>query len=152
MGFTLYILMLALWVGGMTIFTIVITPIIFKAFSRDTASAIVDKLFPFYFPYNLTISMLTLAFFLLSGLQSNAGSKISFALIIIANVTNIFITFKLFPAIKKIKQDIVSFENTDPRSPGRKQFRRMHGASIALNILLLAWGTALIFLIPFLKR
>src|SRR5208283_4386217 len=111
MGFTLYILMLALWVGGMTIFTIVITPIIFKAFSRDTASAIVDKLFPFYFPYNLTISMLTLAFFLLSGLQSNAGSKISFALIIIANVTNIFITFKLFPAIKKIKQDIVSFEN-----------------------------------------
>ncbi len=152
MGFTLYSVMLALWVGGMTIFTFVITPVIFKAFSRDMASAIVDKLFPFYFPYNLVLSLLTLAFFVLSGLQRDARNKIPLSLIIIAVVINLFITFKLFPAIKKVKQDIVSFEHTAPDSPGRKQFRSMHGMSAMLNLLLLADGTALIVLGPFLKR
>src|SRR5208282_5236251 len=109
MGFTLYNLLLALWVGGMTIFTFMVTPIIFKAFSRDMASAIVDKLFPFYFPYNLILSLLTLSFFLLSGFQKDAGNEISLVLIIIAIVINIFITFKLFPDIKRVKQGIVSF-------------------------------------------
>ena len=47
----LYNLILALWVGGIFIYTFLVTPLIFNSFERDTASAIVDKLFPFYFPY-----------------------------------------------------------------------------------------------------
>ncbi len=144
--------MLALWVGGMTIFTFVVMPVIFRAFSRDTASSIADKLFPVYFPYNLILSLLALAFFLPAGFRKDGGSKISFALIIIANVINLYINFKLFPAVKKVKQDIVSFDHTAPDSPGRKQFRRLHGTSAILNILLLAEGAALIVLVPFLKR
>lgn len=151
-GPALYSVTLALWVGGMSIFTFVITPVIFRAFSRDLASAIVDKLFPLYFPYNLILSILTLTFFLLTGLQKNAGNKLALALIIIAIVVNSFISFKLFPAIKQVKQQIVSFENTPPDSPARKQFRMMHGLSAVLNLLLLADGTALIVLGRFMKR
>jgi uncharacterized membrane protein len=151
-GPAFYSITLALWVGGMSVFTFVITPVIFRAFPRDSASAIVDKLFPFYFPYNLAISILALAFFLLTGLQKNAGNKLPLALIIIAIVVNSFITFKLFPAIKEVKHKIVSFENTSPDSPARKQFRVMHGLSMGLNLLLLADGTALVVLSPFLKQ
>jgi hypothetical protein len=146
MGFSLYSLTLALWVGGMFIYTFLITPVIFRAFSRDTASAIVDKLFPFYFPYNLIISVLSLTFFLLFRLQKDPGNKISLVLIIIAVVINAFISFKLFPDIKKVKQSIVSFERTASDSPYRKQFRMLHGLSAVLNLLLLADGTALIVL------
>lgn len=146
MFFSLYSLILALWVGGMFIYTFLIMPVVFRSFSRDMASAIADKLFPFYFPYNLIFSVLTLTFFLLLGLQKEAGNKISLALIIIAIIINTFVTFKLFPDIKKVKQAIVSFEHTDPDSPYRKQFRRLHGLSAVLNLLLLADGTALIVL------
>jgi uncharacterized membrane protein len=149
MGLSLYSLMLALWVGGMFLYTFLVTPIIFRAFSRDMASSIVDKLFPFYFPYNLILSVLSLAFFLLFRLQKDAGNKIALALITIAVVMNAFITFKLFPDVKKVKQAIVSFENTQPDSPYRKQFRRLHVLSLALNLLLLADGTALIVLTRF---
>src|SRR5271157_667978 len=100
-GITLYNIVLALWVGGMAIFTFLITPIVFKAFPRDMASAIVDKLFPLYFPYILILSVLTLAFFLLSRLLGDRRSLIALALIMIAIGINTFITFKLFPAIRE---------------------------------------------------
>jgi hypothetical protein len=42
---------------------------------RNCASAIVDKLFPFYFPYNLAIAILAFGFFLISGMKKNTGHK-----------------------------------------------------------------------------
>jgi hypothetical protein len=144
--------MLAFWVGGISIFTFLIMPLIFKSFGRDMASAIADKLFPFYFPYNLIISVLVFVFFLASGLSRGTGYKVSFCLIIIAMAINIFITFKLYPAIKEVKQGIVSFERTSPDSPGRKQFGKLHGFSAVLNLLLLADGTALVIVSSFLKK
>ncbi len=151
-SFALYNVIIALWVGGMSIFTFLMTPLIFKSFGRDTASAIVDKLFPFYFPYNLIISVLAFVFFLASGLNRGTGYKVSFYLIIIAMAMNIFITFKLYPAIKEVKQGIVSFETTSPDAPGRKQFGKLHGLSAVLNLLLLTDGTALVIVSSFLKK
>lgn len=152
-SFALYNLILALWVGGIFIYTFLITPIIFTSFSRDAASAIVDKLFPFYFPYDLILSCLAFAFFLLSGFQKGtARNKIAMAMIVIAIVINAYVNFRLFPEIKKVKQQIVSFENTPPDSPARKQFGKMHGVSAILNLVLLAEGTALIVIGPSLKR
>lgn len=142
---SIYNILLALWVGGMAIFTFLITPVIFKGFERDMASAVVDKLFPFYFPYNLIISMAALlCFFFFTNLQSGISKKISLGLIIAAVVINSFITFKLYPDVKKVKAAITSFEQTSPDSLQRKAFRRLHGVSAVLNLLLLIDGIALI--------
>lgn len=45
----LYHLKLAFWVGGVALFTFVLTPILFKALPRDLAGNIVGVLFPGYF-------------------------------------------------------------------------------------------------------
>ena len=55
MGSVVYSFLLALWAGGMFIFTFLVTPVIFQSFGRDTAGEIVGKLFPYYFPYTLTL-------------------------------------------------------------------------------------------------
>ena len=55
--------MLALWVGGIALFTFIITPAIFSSYSRDMAGEIVGRLFPGYFLYNLVLSLLALIFF-----------------------------------------------------------------------------------------
>lgn len=131
----------ALWTGGVWIFTFLATPAIFKSFPRDTASGIVDKLFPLYFPYNLLLSVLALVFFLASG-----GSGVSLALIAAAVLTNLFIVFVLYPSIRKTKRQISSFEKSGPSLPARKRFSRMHAVSAVLNLLLLALGLALIII------
>jgi hypothetical protein len=109
-GQILYNFILSLWVGGIFIFTFLVTPIIFQSFGKDTAGEIVGKLFPFYFPYNLIISVLALiVFVLLIMTRRQIESKITMILLIAVIVINLFITFKLYPDIKSIKQQIATF-------------------------------------------
>lgn len=145
LGIGTYNILLALWVGGIAIFSFLITPAIFKGFGRDTASAIVDKLFPVYLPYNLIISLAALVCFIaVTNFQPGIYRKISLALIIAAIVINALVSFKLYPDIRKTKAAITSFEQTSPESSIRKEFRRLHGISAVLNLLLLIDGIALI--------
>jgi uncharacterized membrane protein len=146
-GSILYNLILALWVGGIFIFTFLITPIIFRSFERDTAGEIVGKLFPYYFPYNLILSGLALIVFLLFvGIQGKLHNRITVILLIAALLINLFVTFKLYPDIKGVKQQITTFEARSDESPIRNKFRKLHGVSAILNILLLIDGTILLIL------
>jgi hypothetical protein len=146
-GTILYNLILALWVGGIFIVTFLVTPIIFQSFGRDTAGEIVGKLFPYYFPYNLILSVLALTIFLLFiGIRGRIRNKIAVILLTAAVLINLFITFKLYPDIQSVKQQIASFETQTDETPMRKEFRTMHGISAILNIVLLIDGTILLIL------
>ncbi len=140
----LYNLMLALWVGGIFIYTFLVTPVVFKSFGRDTASAIVDQLFPFYFPYILAIVGLTLGFFILSDWKRNARPRFALASLVIAALIALSVNFGLYPEIRRTKQEISSFETTAVDLPARKQFRTLHGISMILNLVLLVDGITLI--------
>jgi len=136
--------MLALWVGGIFIYTFLVTPLIFKSFGRDTASAIVDKLFPFYFPYILIVVILAFGFFLISVLKKNGRHKLTLALLIIGILISLFVNLYLYPEVKKTKQEIASFEKSSADLPARKRFSALHGISMTLNLVLLADGIVLI--------
>ena len=143
----LYNFILALWVGGIFIFTFLITPIIFQSFGRDTGGEIVGKLFPYYFAYNLILSVLALVVFLLFlGIQGKIQNKIIMVLLIAAFLINLFVTFKLYPDIKGLKQQIATFEIQSDESPIRNKFRKLHKVSAILNILLLIDGSFLMIL------
>jgi hypothetical protein len=148
----LYNLLLALWVGGMFIYTALVTPVLFKFFARDTASAIVDKLFPFYFPYILAIVGLALGAFLLSGWKRRLKPKFTFTCLVVAILISLFVNFGLYPEIRKVKQEISSFEKTTVDLPARKQFRDLHGISMILNLILLLDGITLIIAGSFAKK
>ena len=138
-GSIVYSFLLALWVGGMFIFTFLVTPVIFQSYGRDTAGEIVGKLFPYYFPYTLVLSVLALIVFLLFiGIRGKIQNKITTILLAVAVFINIFVTFKLYPDIQNVKQQITTFEAQADASPARDQFRKMHGVSALLNILAIA--------------
>lgn len=144
MAMSIYNLMLALWVGGISIYTFLVTPAIFKAFGRDIASAIVDRLFPLYFPYILVIVCLAAVAFLLSGWKRSKRPKFILVSLCLALLITLFVNFWLYPAARKVKQEISSFETTPADSPARKQFRALHGISMIINLVLLADGIVLI--------
>ena len=151
--FSLYNLLLALWVGGMALFTFIVTPPIFRSFGRDMAGEIVGKLFPGYFLYLLILSALALiTFFLIESDRTRTVHRVSLMLLMAALIVNAYITFKLHPEIVGIKQEIVSFEKTSTESDARKRFRRLHAVSAALNLFLLADGTVLLVLGPLVRK
>lgn len=148
----LYNLVLALWVGGISIFTFIVTPVIFRSFGRDMAGEIVGKLFPGYFLYTLLLSVLALILFLASRSSLwKSGHTWSLLLIALAIIINLFVSFKLHPEIKKIKQEITSFEAAQD-SPLRKRFRQLHGVSATLNLILLADSITLLVISSVLKK
>lgn len=137
----------------MAIFTFVITPVIFRSFGRDAAGEIVGKLFPVYFPYNLAISLLTLIFFfLLRAATTRSGYKMSLILIGVAVIINLFLIFKLHPEVRRVKEEIHSAGTISSDSPLTKKFRRLHGVSMILNLLLLSDGITLLYLSNSLKE
>jgi hypothetical protein len=147
LGFVLYSVLLALWTGGIVTFTFLVTPAIFKHLGRDIASAVLDRLFAVYFPYNLVVAAAILLCLLGVGhLLTTAGRTSSLALAVVAVLTCSFVQFKLYPDIKQTKAAISSFEQTDPSSPERAAFRRLHGISAGLNLLLLADGLCLVII------
>lgn len=152
-GYFLYNLVIALWVGGISIFTFIITPVIFRSFGRNTAGEIVGKLFPVYFPYNLILSVLAGILIIIFALDRNAFAyKASLLLIGAAVVINLFLCFKLHPEIREVKSEIKSFESIHEESPLMKKFRKLHGISATLNLLLLADGVTLLMISSNLKR
>ncbi len=149
---SVYQIVLALWIGGVAVFTFIVTPAVFKFFARDVAGQIVGILFPGYFLYNLVLSILALPLLLVSGMLEKSAQKWSMALIIAAILINVSVTFVLHPEIRKVKEEIGSFEKVPSDSPLRKKFGKLHAVSATLNLLLLADGAALLVLSGLLRR
>lgn len=147
----LYSFTLSLWVGGMMIFTFIITPVIFKAHGRDMAGKIVGHLFPFYFLYNLCLSGIALFLVFLMGRTTKWASIIAMVLLITAVVINIVHIVFFLPKMEDLKTGIASFETTPKDHPLRQQFNRLHGISAILNLSLLVEGIALLVLHYFRK-
>ena len=145
--FSFYTLTLALWTGGMALFTFIVTPAIFRSYGRDQAGEIVGKLFPAYFLYLLVLSALALVlFFLLGADRASRPIRTSLFLLVVAVIINAYVLFSLHPKAVQIKQQVVSFEKAAPDSPDRREFRKLHGISAVLNLALLADGIALLAL------
>jgi hypothetical protein len=151
--FTLYILVLSLWFGGIAIFTFITTPVIFKSFNRDLAGEIVGKLFPGYFLYLLVLSALALLFFFLTSPNlSTTVARVTLSLLAATLIVNLYVTFKLHPDAVGVKQRITSFERESKDTPARREFARLHAVSAVLNLLVLIDGAILLVLAGALKK
>jgi uncharacterized membrane protein len=142
-----YVITLALWVGGMSLFTFVLTPVIFRSYPRDAAGEIVGKLFPSYFIFALAVSSAAVILFLLSvSYNGSPGYRISIVLASLAVIVALYMNFRLYPEAVKVKKEVHSFEATALDSPARSSFRRLHAGSAVLNLFMIADGLALLII------
>jgi hypothetical protein len=139
----IYRLAIAFWTGGAALFTLVLTPILFKTQSRDLAGSIVGALFPGYFRWGLACGVIALACQLIT---RNKG--ILPAIIITAMLTlTLLQAFYIEPKAAAIKQQIPSFVTTSKDHPLRRDFSRLHGISASCNLAVLCGGIVLIVLL-----
>lgn len=137
-------LALSLWIGGAALFTLVLTPAIFGAYHRDTAGAIVGALFPGYFMWGLVMGAVALLSLLLSRREQKALPAAVLAVMLTVAALQCFV---IEPRAAALKKEIPSFVTTPPDNPKRAEFRKLHGISSAVNLGVIAGGTALILLL-----
>lgn len=138
-----YTLAIALWAGGNAIFTLLLTPILFRTEGRDIAARIVGNMFPLYFRWGLACGVIALVCRLTAG---GDAKRLPAVLLVIMLAITSFQAFYVEPKAAELKQKIGSFENTPKDHPLRKEFSRLHGISALCNLTVLAGGVVLVVL------
>jgi hypothetical protein len=140
----LYRLAVAAWLGGAALFTLVLTPTLFRSLNRDQAGAIVGALFPGYFRWGLVCGLLALASLSLAKVDRRRllASVLSAMLAITA-----IQAFVIEPRAAALKREIPSFETTPVDHPLRVRFRQLHGISAAGNLAVITGGVVLVLLL-----
>ena len=139
----IYHLAIACWLGGAALFTFVLTPIIFKAYSRDIAGGIVGVLFPGYFHWGLACGAAALISLLLTRGRRAIVSGIILTVMLILTAAQ---TFIIEPKAAALKKEIPSFTTTSPDHPLRVQFRKLHGISAVANLAVIGAGVSLVII------
>lgn len=138
-------LALSLWVGGIALFTFVVTPILFRTQGKDAAGKIVGAIFPMYFRYGMVLIGIVLLARALSGEAVHGARQwIGTGIIVTALLLTGYQVYELTPRMERVKQSVPSFESTPPGDRARKEFSRLHGISMVVNLVILLEGTVLI--------
>ena len=138
---TLYRLAISLWAGGNAIFTLMLTPILFKTEGRDIAARIVGNLFPAYFKWGLACGVIALVSRLLA---RGLNGRVSVAVLVVMLLMTSFQALYVEPRAAELKRQIGSFETTAKDHPLRKEFSRLHGVSAVCNLAVLVGGVVLV--------
>ncbi len=139
-----YRLAISFWIGGVAIFTFVLTPILFKAYDRDMAGQIVGTLFPAYFRWGLGCGAAGLLALLLLRARPFMPSLVIISVMLALTA---FGAFYIEPKAAALKREIPSFVTTPKDHPLRKEFSRLHGISAVCNLAVFGGGVALIILL-----
>jgi len=141
----LYRVAVACWVGGTSLFTFVLTPAIFKSFSRDQAGRIVGVLFPGYFKWGLACGVIALVtIFFSSSVKYKTVAVVIIAVMLAITAVQ---TWVIEPKAAALKKAIPSFETTPKEDPLRVRFRKLHGISVMGNLVVIGGNIALIALL-----
>ena len=138
-----YHLAVSCWLGGATLFTFLLTPILFRVYARDLAGGIVGALLPAYFRWGLACGVVALVCRLLvRGRFTLVAACLLTAMLALTAVQ----ATVLEPRAAALKREIPSFVTTPPDHPARVQFRRLHAWSMAANLAVIAGGAVLLLL------
>lgn len=140
----LYRLAVACWLGGATLFTFVLTPVIFKSYNRDIAGGIVGVLFPGYFKWGLACGVIALVVLFFSTARRRTAAAIIISIMLAITAGQAFV---IEPRAAALKKEIPSFATTPPDDPLRANFRKLHGISAAGNLAVIGGGIALVILL-----
>ena len=139
----IYHLAVSLWLGGAALFTFVLTPMLFRYESRDTAARIVGLFFPGYFRWGVACGIVALVCRLI---LTGKGQIPAVVIIAVMLTLSSIQAFYIEPRAAELKRQIVSFETTTKDDPLRRQFGKLHGVSAVCNLSVIVGGVALVVL------
>jgi uncharacterized membrane protein len=147
----IYLLSIALWIGGMAFFSFMAAPSIFKVLGREEAGKVVADIFPKYYWQGIICGAIALLTSVVLGMRERWNMLLIVRTIMIG-VMFIGVLYSLAilqPKIQTAKAQITSFEGLSPTDPLRLEFGRLHGRSFSVNAAVLLLGVVVVFITAF---
>ena len=147
----IYLLSVALWIGGMAFFSFLAAPSIFKVLPREEAGRVVSDIFPKYYWQGIICGAIALATSVALGMRERWNILLIVRTIMIGvmMIGVLYSVVVLQPKIQAVKAQITSFESLSPTDPLRLEFGRLHGRSFSVNAAVLLLGVIVVFVTAF---
>jgi uncharacterized membrane protein len=147
----IYLLSVALWIGGMAFFSFLAAPSIFKVLPREEAGRVVSDIFPKYYWQGILCGAIALATSVALGMRERWNILLIVRTIMIGGmlIGVLYSVVVLQPKIQAVKAQITSFESLSPTDPMRLEFGRLHGRSFSVNAAVLLLGVIVVFITAF---
>lgn len=144
----LYLLCLALWLGGMVFFSAFVAPILFTRLPEAQAGAVVNAVFPRYYMlgYVAGVIALILAIYFVAARGPRGWWSLAAIALAAALALTVYAGAVVRPRIEVVRPAV---EEANPEPARKAEFDRLHhlsvminGAVLALDLLALAASTA----------
>jgi uncharacterized membrane protein len=147
----IYLLSVALWIGGMAFFSFLAAPSIFKVLPREEAGQVVSAIFPKYYWQGIICGAIALATSVALGMRERWNILLIVRTIMIGvmAIGVLYSVVILQPKIQAVKAQTTSFESLSPTDPLRLEFGRLHGRSFSVNAAVLLLGVIVVFITAF---
>jgi uncharacterized membrane protein len=147
----IYLLSIALWLGGMTFFSFLAAPSIFNILAREEAGKVVSDIFPKYYWQGLICGAIALMTSIALGTRDRWNTLLIVRTIIIGVMVLglLYAVIILQPKVQAVKAQITSLESLAPTDPLRLEFGRLHGRSFSVNAAVLLLGVIVVFITAF---
>jgi uncharacterized membrane protein len=147
----IYLLSIALWLGGMAFFSFLAAPSIFNVLPREEAGKVVSDIFPKYYWQGMICGAIALATSIALGMRDRWNMLLIVRTIMIGVMVIgvLYAVVILQPKIQAVKAQITSFESLAPTDPLRREFGRLHGRSFSVNAAVLLLGVIVVFITAF---
>ena len=147
----IYLLSVALWIGGMAFFSFLAAPSIFKVLPREEAGNLVSDIFPKYYWQGIICGAIALITSVALGMRErwNILLIVRTVMIGVMIVGVLYSVIILQPKIQSVKAQITSFDRLSPTDPLRLEFGRLHGRSFSVNAAVLLLGVIVVFITAF---
>jgi uncharacterized membrane protein len=147
----IYLLSIALWIGGMAFFSFLAAPSIFKVLPREVAGNVVSDIFPKYYWQAIICGAIALLTSVALGMRErwNMLLIVRTLLIGVMVIGVLYAVVVLQPKIQAVKAQITSFESLAPTDPLRLEFGRLHGRSFSVNAAVFLLGVIVVFITAF---
>ncbi|MFQ5598132.1 MAG: DUF4149 domain-containing protein [Nitrospiria bacterium] len=140
----IHFLSIGIWIGSIVFFTFVAAPKIFKALPRQMAGDVVGRIFPQYYKIGLVcgaISIVTLI--LMPSPVRPVGRILVLSMMVLLTA---YAVFRVGPRVRRLKNELKEAKAGVEREMKERAFRRLHGFSMVLNMIVLMVGFVFLFL------
>ncbi|MEM4409801.1 MAG: DUF4149 domain-containing protein [Candidatus Caldarchaeum sp.] len=147
----LFLLSIALWVGGMFFFSSIAAPSIFKTLDRTLAGDVVSAIFRKYYLLGYICGAIAILTYALAWAFETAPNHLVYTITILCLVAmvGLFVYSGEFvrPEAHRVRTELRSLEPGSPKvEAASKRFSSLHRRSVAINGAVFALGIVIILL------
>ncbi len=139
------ILALAVWVGSIVFFSVVVAPGVFRSLGQSQAGDLLSRLFPDYYLTGTLCGGAALAILVLLFLFDSGWRGMRFFQLILVSLMlggNLYAGNILEGRVHRFRQERISAPTRAERDEAQKRFEALHQRSVTLNLAVLGLGVA----------